>query len=228
MSTPDARAFDEQLFWDMIESAWRRTPDGHARRRELAAGESQDPNAALAPFLTELDRVLGHLTADGLRTFGRELERALFALDREELARRIGLGDDGFGDARATIVLLGERHCRAVLADAARATVGLAVEPASYAFSRQWEKRFGESAPSFGTPTCTGSNPDGWPRVRERQAREARVGAAVAHLARELRLGAGEPRLAPGGFLHVTVPKLAPAELAIALGRLAALARGKA
>ena len=124
VSTPDARAFDEHLFWDMIESAWRRTPDGQAQRRELAAGESQDPDAALAPFLTELDRVLGHLTADGLRTFGRELERALFALDCEELARRIGLGDDGFGDARATIVLLGERHYRAVLADAARAYRG--------------------------------------------------------------------------------------------------------
>ncbi len=89
------------------------------------------------------------------------------------------------------------------------------------------EKRFGEGAPSFGTPTSTGSNPDGWARVRERQARDARVGAAVAHLARELRLGAGEPRFAPGGVLHLTVPNLAPAELAIALGRLADLARRK-
>jgi hypothetical protein len=228
MSSPDARAFDEHVFWDTIESAWRRTPDGHALRRELAAGGSRDPDAALGPFLAALDRVLAALTADGLCTFGREHERALFALDREDLARRVRLGDDGFGDARATIVLLGERHFRGVLADVTRAVPGLAVENASYAFTRQWEKRFGESAPSFGTPTSTGSNPDGWSRVRERQAREARVGAAVEHLTRELRLGPGEPRLAPGGFLQLSVPNLSPAELAIALGRLAALARAKA
>jgi hypothetical protein len=225
---PEAEEMEERFFWDTIDTAWRQVPDGRALWREFSAGESGNPQVALAPMLVELDRALARLTPDGLQGFGRQLERALFALDREELARRIGLGDDGFGDARATIVLLGEWHFRAVLADATYAAPGLAVEEASYAFARHWEKRFGEGAPSFGTPTSTGSNPDGWPQVRERQAREARVGAAVAHLAREFRLGAAEPRLAPGGFLQVSVPNLAPAELAIALRRLADLARGKA
>ncbi len=226
MSASEPREFDQRLFWDSIDAAWKRTPAGPTLRREIWHNASATPGEALAPFLGALDRVLGELTAEGLRMFGREFDRALFTLDREDLAKHIGLGDDGFLDARSTIVLLGEERFRGVVENVGYATRGLGIERATYAFSRHWEKRFGSQAPSFGIATSTASNPDGWPRVRERQAAEARVTAAVEHVSAELRLGAREPRLAPGGFLKVSMPNLAPRELAAVLRRLARLAEG--
>jgi hypothetical protein len=226
MSGSDTSAFEERMFWDSIEAAWKRTPGGRALRREIWHNAAAAPGGSLAPFLSALDRVLGELTAEGLRTFGREFDRALFTLDREDLAKHVGLGDDGFLDARSTIVVLGEERFRGVVKDVGYAVRGLGIEQASYAFAKHWEKRFGAPAPSFGIPTCTASNPDGWPRARERQAAEARVTAAVEHLSAELRLGAREPRLAPGGFLKVSMPNLAPRELAAVLRRVARIAEG--
>jgi hypothetical protein len=211
------------LFWDWIAQAWRATPEGDAIRAAIVGGQFEyaDARQRMRPFFDSLDRWLGHLTKEGLVTFCREFERVVFALDREDFARHLGLGDDGFHDARATNVLLGEAHYREVAKDFRKAT-RVALEDASFLLRRHWETRYGEPLPRFDVNTSTGSNPDGGPRVRARAARDARVGAAVEHLARELRLGGGEPRLVSGGFLNVAIPNLAPGELALVFRRLAA------
>src|SRR5690242_9401091 len=105
------------MFWEWIETAWTATDDGERVRAGIVGGDTDDVDHALLPTITALAGVVDGLTIEGLRIFCSEFDRLMYEIDREELARHIEYGDDGFMDARATIIVLGEVHYRAVAAD---------------------------------------------------------------------------------------------------------------
>lgn len=164
MSGDDLAALYEGLFWDWVEEAWAQVPDGHALRGGILAGRAETAGpTALDPLFAALRAVLDARTPEGVVAFARELARARWRLDSQALAQHIGLGDDGFSDARATIVYLGARHYRRVQADLCSAVPWLAIERASYFFDDYCEARFGGALGSFGFDPTTASNPAGWP-----------------------------------------------------------------
>ena len=215
-------AKNERLFWDWIETAWTMVPEGQRVRAAIVSGATVDVDAALLPLIAKLTVVVEALTADALHVFCSEFERLMYLLDREELAHHIEYGDDGFMDARATIIVLGEAHYRAVTSDFRRARKQVGVEKALYIGMKAWEKRFGnEPLPRFKYSSSTGSNPDGWPQVRARKEREARVVAGVESVAKQLGVGRRGLRVASKDGATVTLPNLPPDELAAVLRGIA-------
>lgn len=218
-----SKAANERMFWDWIEMAWAKTQGAERVRAGVVSGEIGDVDHALLPTIAALAGIVEGLTADGLRVFCSEFDRQMYLLDREELANHIEYGSDGFMDARATIIVLGEAHYRAVTKDVRVARKCVGVEKALYVGTTAWEKRFGGTLPypRFEYSRGTGSNPDGWPKVRERQERDARVAAATDDLAKQLGVGRRGLRVAGKDGVTVTLPNLAPEELAAVLFRVA-------
>ena len=217
-------AANEKMFWEWIEVAWASTQDGDRLRAGIVSGEIADVDHALLPTIAALAGVVDGLTVEGLRVFCSEFARLMYLLDREELAHHIEYGDDGLMDARATIIVLGEAHYRAVTDDFRRARKCVGVEKALYIGTNAWEKRFGGTLPypRFGFSTATASNPDGWPKVRARQERDARVAAATDDVAKQLGVGRRGLRVASKDGNTVKLPNLPAEELASVLRRVAA------
>jgi hypothetical protein len=199
---------NEKFLWQMIELAWTKTAQADAGLRQtLLRGRVSDYEAAMRPFNTALLHVLlGTVTLDGFRLFAEEFERRLFALDREALAKHLELGDDGFLDARALIVALGEEHYQAVMKDVRAARPRAAAERIYQTIWLAWEIRYAEPYPRFDIPVLTGSNLAGWPSKAARRAREeqgARERRAMTEALRAAQREADVSRWLPGPILKL-------------------------
>lgn len=121
---------DGDRFWTLVELAWAEAEcraEGPLRSRILGR-RIPDVDGAMAPFFAALSRVLAtELTRQGLVEFVAELDRAVLSLKTSALADYLGARDLAFLAARYRTVALGERHYRAVFAQAKSA---LAVEDA--------------------------------------------------------------------------------------------------
>jgi hypothetical protein len=173
---------DARFMWQMIELAWTKAEASHAGKggagslRESILGGVRDYDVAMQPFCWALDDLLADtVTKDGLLSFARAFETHLFALDREDLCAHIGLGDDGFLDARGFIIAMGESYFNRVTADPKAAVPQASVEQAYMAIIRAWETRFACPFPRFGIRVTTGSNLGGWPTRQARADRKARI-----------------------------------------------------
>jgi Protein of unknown function (DUF4240) len=171
---------DERFMWQMIELAWAKAeasytegaygaPKGDASlRAAVLAGTPDDYDVAMRPFCRALyDLLADVVTKDGLLSFARAFETKLFELDREDLAAHIGLGDDGFLDARGFVVAMGEDYFQRVMRHRRAALPGASVEQAYVAITRAYETRCREPYPGFGIPVTTGSNLYRWPSRRK-------------------------------------------------------------
>lgn len=173
---------DARFMWQMIELAWTKAEASHAEtqtgslREAILGGGAEDYDVSMRPFCWALDDLLADtVTRDGLLSFARAFEAHLFALDREELCAHIGLGDDGFLDARGFVIAMGETYFRRVLANPKAALPQAGVEQAYMAIIRSWETRCAGPYPRFGIRVTTGSNLAGWPTRRARADERARV-----------------------------------------------------
>jgi hypothetical protein len=181
---------DEKFMWQMIELAWTKAEASYAEgahgapkgqgslRASILAGPpfDYDYDVALRPFCWALDDILGDVvTMDGLLSFARAFETKLFELDREDLCAHIGLGDDGFLDARGFIIAMGEEYCQRVLRHRRAALRAASVEQAYMAVIRAFESRCRQAYPRFGFRVTTGSNLDGWPSRRKVEDLAARM-----------------------------------------------------
>ena len=201
---------DERFLWQMIELAWKKAErayaerasrsEGHAEslRQTIVAGGARDYDADLRPFCSALGDVLARtVTRDGFLIFVRAFETQLFALDREDLATHIALGDDGFLDARGFIVAMGEDYYRDVMRNPKVALVGVGVEQAYVVVLRAYETRFREPIPRSGIRVTTCSNLDGWPSRRKVVDLAARVERVREELLALLIAGASSSKRAP-------------------------------
>jgi hypothetical protein len=199
---------DEKFLWQMIELAWTKSEQASpGLRHRLLRKPVADYEAAVGPFKRALFQILlEELTNDGSRRFAEEFERRMFALDREALAKHVGLGDDGFSDARALIVALGEEHYNDVLKDVRAARPRAAAEKIHQTIVRAWRTRFGEPYPNFDTSIATGSNLEAWPSLAARKAREqerARERRAMTEALRTAQRDADVSQWLPGPTLKL-------------------------
>ena len=105
---------DERFLWDMIDLAWKKAekavrPSGApgSLRSAVLDGTVTNYEEAMQPFCVAFEGVLGRiLTTDGVLALVSTFETMLYALDREEIAARVGLSGDGFLHARAFIVAM--------------------------------------------------------------------------------------------------------------------------
>ena len=211
------------FFWEMIDLAWMKAECFGARdgglRESILAGSVPASDAEMAPFCKALEAVLlTDLKAPAFAKFAETWDRMVFELDREVLADHIGLGDDGFGDARSTVVALGKAHFEAVLADPKAALVGGACERLSYLVDETYEARLGRPRGRSGWDTSTGSNLAHWPAKRAKVEAKARVTRAADDLWNQLGLKPGATASATviGLVGHVTQSQMEDAILQVA------------
>jgi hypothetical protein len=81
---------NEDLFWSMIENAWKTASSMTKERQQLAQGKFSEEKAeelveALEEVIPSLVTTLEQLSQDDLLTFDQILERKLFEIDRAEV-----------------------------------------------------------------------------------------------------------------------------------------------
>jgi hypothetical protein len=225
---------DERFMWQMIELAWTKAEASHAEkqagslRETILGGGIEDYDVAMRPFCWALDDLLTEtVTKDGLLSFAQSFETQLFALDREDLCAHIGLGDDGFLDARGFIIAMGEAYFRRVTRAPRTALARASVEQAYMAVIRAYETRNREPYPRFGIRVTTGSNLDAWPTRRAQAERKTRIDRVGDDLFADLFCDVGLHG-STGPLPHlVRLPAVTTSELEDVLLRVAARVRAR-
>ena len=216
-----SKATNGRLFWEWVETAWAMIPNADRVRAGILSGETVDVEQALLPTIAALALLAEGLTVDGLRVFCSEFDRHMYLLDREELAKHMEYGDDGFMDARATIILLGEAHYRAVTEDFRVARKCVGVEKAALRRNDGVGEAVRRHAPVSAVrvlPRGTGEQPG---RLAQgcASARSATRASppTTDDLAKQLGVGRRGLRVAAKDGVTVTLPNLAPDELSAVL-----------
>lgn len=159
----------DAAFWSLIEDAWAASDDDIADHRfsllKSARGGDEEARETLqsgaAAMVEVLEEKLGVLDAPTLLAFDRELERKLYAIDREEVQAITDGSDDGFLYCRGFIVALGQKFFEAVDREPANALIDCECEAMCYVSLHVYEKKFGPLPPS-GISRESNSNSDGW------------------------------------------------------------------
>jgi len=215
------RTIGETLFWKIIEDFWERTETSSRTgtlRANLLAGRVSSPGTAMAPFVAEMKAALRlELPKAELPAFAEMWDKLVYALDSDALATHLGVGDDGFADARHFVVAMGRLHFEAVMKDPKAALVGGECERLGY-IVEVYEERFGGERPRSRWNTSTGSNLAGWPAKRARLEAETRATVAADDLWAQFGFG-GDERSVSG---MVTIGGISKTELEGAILRVAA------
>jgi Protein of unknown function (DUF4240) len=199
---------DERFLWSMIELAWKKAEKevGEAPgplRKAILGGDVTNYEEAMRPFCEALEALLrGTFRREALLSFAKAFETMLYRLDRADLAARVGLGDDGFLDARGFTVAMGETYFHRVLAQPASALVQASAEQTYLAIQRAYERRFQGAYPDFGIGVATGSNLPYWPKLQARAVAQSRLGRATDEAWVSLGLSEGPAPLAGLVFLQ--------------------------
>jgi hypothetical protein len=94
-------AMNEDLFWSMIEDAWKTAGSMTKERQLLSQGKLSEEKAeelveALEEVIPSLLATLEQLSQNDLLAFDQILERKLFEIDRAEVQEQTDGSDDGF------------------------------------------------------------------------------------------------------------------------------------
>jgi hypothetical protein len=158
---------DDDRFWSLIESAWKKVGGKTKLREKLAEGKLSDEKAeelqeTVQEVMPALQEMLGQLSADDLLAFDRILEQKLYDIDRAEVQEQTDGSDDGFLYARGFIVAAGKGYYDAVNANPKIAMIDLECEDMCYISWHLYNEKFGEMPTSkISRESC--SNKAGWP-----------------------------------------------------------------
>jgi hypothetical protein len=139
--------------------------------------ESSTEGGTLEPMVQSLSL----MSPNDIVGFQTQLMRKLLALDREELAREIGLGAygtahfsaDHFLDVRCAVVARGRHHYEAVLRNPKSMSAGTELEGLLTAAETAYARKTGTyPMPSIGGSPETLRNRDGWPSKSQSEEAE--------------------------------------------------------
>ena len=148
--------------WPTLEAAWGEAAPELLEARLAPNEENVDALSEGAELMLEALRcILATATEPELLAFDRELEKALYDLDRAQIQEATDGSDDGFLYARGFIVAMGEAYFRAVDADPSRAILDAELEELCYLPWHLYADKFGE-APASTISRETRSNHAGW------------------------------------------------------------------
>jgi hypothetical protein len=157
---------NEDLFWSMIDDAWKTAGSMAKERQQLAQGKLSEEKAeelveALEEVIPSLFATLEQLSQNDLLAFDQILERKLFEIDRAEVQEQTDGSDDGFLYARGFIVAAGRPYYDAVNTDPSVAMMDLECEQMCYISWNLYRERFGD-VPKSGICRESASNKAGW------------------------------------------------------------------
>ena len=167
---------DEQLFWSIIDYAWKSdagllsfrqdvlATTGSATAREkfdakYGDGDPLIPNEEA--LLTALRRKLDLLSKDELHQFDIILEQKLYDIDRQKVHEHTDGSDDGFLYCRGFIVAIGKPYYDAVNSDPTNAMFDWECESITYISWHLYTEKFG-TMPRSGISRESFSNTAGW------------------------------------------------------------------
>jgi hypothetical protein len=148
--------------WSLIEDAWNVVApdlaDARAAPNEDNAGDLDEGAEEMCEILK---KKLNTLDKAALLAVDRELEKALYQIDRQEIQEVTDGSDDGFLYARGFIVAMGKRFYDAVDRDPSKAVCDAECEEMCYLPWHLYREKFGEP-PESSISRESGSNADHW------------------------------------------------------------------
>jgi hypothetical protein len=156
---PSAKAPD---LWELIEEAWAKAAPKLAKARAKPTEENlEDLDEAAEKMTAVLEKRLDELDKASLIAVDRQLERALYQIDRQEIQEVTDGSDDGFLYARGFIVAMGKTFFDAVNANPKNAVCDAECEEMCYLPWHLYRDKFGEPPSSpISRESC--SNESGW------------------------------------------------------------------
>ena len=148
--------------WEMIEDAWATAAPKLAKARaKPTEKELSKLDAGAEKMCDVLRTALKKLDKDALLAVDRQLERALYQIDRQEIQEVTDGSDDGFLYCRGFIVAMGKTFYDAVDKDPSKAICDAECEEMCYLPWHVYREKFGEPPSSkISRESC--SNEDGW------------------------------------------------------------------
>ena len=148
--------------WQLIEDAWTKVAPKLAKKREKPTEDDlEDLDEGSEKMCDELLATLKKLDKDALLAVDRQLERALYQIDRREIQEVTDGSDDGFLYARGFIVAMGKKFYDAVDASPKKAISDAECEEMCYLPWHLYREKFGEPPSSpISRESC--SNEEGW------------------------------------------------------------------
>ncbi|NNJ24766.1 DUF4240 domain-containing protein [Alienimonas chondri] len=173
---------NEDRFWQMIDAAWKSSPENAAFQRALedAIGDETKRDAFVeryfddddlgmiadeSTFLAALTKELEGLSKEDLIAFDRILERKLYDIDREEIQAVTDGSDDGFLYCRGFIVACGKRYYDAVNLAPENGLCDFECEEMTYISFQAFEERFEDEFPDSDISRESCSNKAAWPSL---------------------------------------------------------------
>lgn len=148
--------------WHLIEDAWNASaPEVAKARRAPSEDNVEELNEALDEMIPVLRARLRELGKDSLLAVDRQLEAALYQIDRQEIQQATDGSDDGFLYARGFIVAMGRRYFEAVDEDPSKALSDAECEDMCYLPWHLYKEKYGEP-PKSGISRESCSNSEAW------------------------------------------------------------------
>jgi DNA-binding transcriptional ArsR family regulator len=148
--------------WQLIEEAWNASaPEVAKARRSPSEDNLEELTEALDEMIPVLRARLKELGKDALLAVDRQLEAALYQIDRQEIQQATDGSDDGFLYARGFIVAMGRRYFEGVDEDPSKALSDAECEEMCYLPWHLYKEKYGEPPKSeISRESC--SNSDAW------------------------------------------------------------------
>jgi hypothetical protein len=148
--------------WQLIEDAWAKAAPKLAKARAKPTEDNvEDLDEGAEKMCDALLVELKKLDKAALLAVDRQLERALYEIDRQEIQEVTDGSDDGFLYARGFIVAMGKTFYDAVDASPKKAVCDAECEEMCYLPWHLYREKFGEPPSSpISRESC--SNEDGW------------------------------------------------------------------
>ena len=149
--------------WQLIEDAWAEAAPKLAKARAKPTEDNlEDLDEGAAKMIEALKQKLDKLDKATLLAVDRQLESALYQIDRQEIQEVTDGSDDGFLYARGFIVAMGKTFFAAVDNNPSKAVCDAECEDMCYLPWHLYREKFGEPPSSpISRESC--SNSEGWP-----------------------------------------------------------------
>jgi Protein of unknown function (DUF4240) len=139
----------EQHFWEIIETAWRASPELYELRSKALRTNNEEDLEELSvelgdAILENYRQNLLLLDQETLTNYILILEEKLYKIDREEIHEYTDGSDDGFLYCRCFILGMGEEYYKMVDKNPAKAAMDLEAEDFGFLVYTIYKEKFGE------------------------------------------------------------------------------------
>lgn len=158
----------EQIFWQIIESAWTDFPSLNQQRLQAVEDNDEEALQELSEALENevfdsFKHKIRELNQENLTKFIHILEEKIYNIDRAEIQEYTDGSDDGFLYCRCFILAMGQAYYDMIDNSPEKASMDLEAESFVFSIYKVYEEKYGEAFDLYATHCMeTGSNHKGW------------------------------------------------------------------